>query len=244
MRRPPCPPILGEEVGEGFSWFSPAHERDALPVSQSSPRIGGQGGRILMLVTEPHQNLNAIVSEAVAGGVDIVQWRDKSAGASALPSTLRQAAWPARVIANAPGEIAARLGVDGRHLPESCSETVEDTRRTLCKNALVGRSAHCLETAVAAEGEGADYVVVGTIFASRSHPDLTPAGLDFLRAVCQAVSIPVIAIGGILPENVADCLSAGAAGVAVLSPIMLADNPRAATAAYRAALDEADGKKH
>ena len=190
-----------------------------------------------MLVTEPHPHLEAIVSQAVAGGVDIVQWRDKNADMRRLPSTLRQAAWPAIVIANAPPEIAARLGLDGRHLPESSGETVSEAREALCPSARVGRSAHSVAAAMAAEQEGADYVIAGTIFASRSHPDQAPAGLGFLAELCAAVSIPVIAIGGIRPENVAECLRVGASGVAVLSPIMLADDPCAAAAEYRAALD-------
>ncbi|WP_165864552.1 thiamine phosphate synthase [Capsulimonas corticalis] len=192
-----------------------------------------------MLVTEPHPHLEIIVSQAVMGGVDIVQWRDKDAGARPLPSMLRQAAWPALLIANAPAEIAARLGVDGRHLPEQSAVTVAEAREALCPSARVGRSAHSIAAAVAAQAEGADYVIAGTIFASRSHPEIAPAGLEFLREVCEAVSIPVIAIGGVLSERVADCLGAGAAGVAVLSPILLAADPCAAATEYRLALDQA-----
>ena len=188
-----------------------------------------------MLVTAPHPDLLQIVSQAVAGGVDIVQWRDKSP--ETLPTTLRQAAWPARIVANAPGELAARLGLDGRHLPEFCDVTADEARTALHENALIGRSVHCINAAIAAEREGVDYVIAGTIFASRSHPDLPPAGLGFLQEVCRAVSIPVIAIGGILPENAADCLRAGASGIAVLSPIMFAEDPCAATAQYRSVLN-------
>jgi len=101
----------------------------------------------------------------------------------------------------------------------------------------VGRSVHSVEAASEAAAQGADYLVAGTIFASQSHPDRSPAGLGFLRDVCAAVSLPILAIGGVTPQNLKLCLEIGAAGVAVLSPIMRATDPQAAAQTYRAALD-------
>lgn len=127
-------------------------------------------------------------------------------------------------------------GIHGVHLPEG-RLTVEATRRILSPGDLVGRSVHSVDAACEAAAQGVDYLVAGTIFASQSHPDRPPAGLGFLRDVCAAAPVPVLAIGGVTPQNLKLCLEAGAAGVAVLSPIMRATDPKAAAQAYRVALD-------
>lgn len=127
-------------------------------------------------------------------------------------------------------------GAHGVHLPEE-RLTVEATRRVLSPEDLVGRSVHSVDAAREAAAQGADYLVAGTIFASQSHPDREPTGLGFLRDVCAAANLPVLAIGGVTPQNLELCLEAGAAGVAVLSPIMRATDPQAAAQAYRGALD-------
>ena len=142
----------------------------------------------------------------------------------------------ALLLVNGEPEIARGIGADGVHLPET-GYSVEAVRRLLGADALVGRSVHSVESARRAADEGADYLVAGTIFASGSHPDQPGAGLEYLRAVCAAVPLPVIAIGGITPQRVKECRAAGAAGVAVLSPVMRADDPRAAAQAFRRELN-------
>jgi len=191
-----------------------------------------------MLVTEPSPRLPQIVSEAVAGGVDIVQWRDKTTPQEELHRQVRMvkdAASPALLIVNGPPALAR---ADGRHLAGS-DASVRFLRHRCGYWKLIGRSVHAVHEAQEAAEVGADYLVAGTIFASQSHPDVAPAGLGFLREVCAAVSIPVLAIGGVTPEKVSECIDAGAAGVAVLSPIMWAENPKSAAQAYRMALDVA-----
>jgi thiamine-phosphate diphosphorylase len=197
----------------------------------------------LMLVTEPLEpaRLLAVIRAAVAGGVDIVQLRDRTA----TPENLREQATVVKqflpqtlVLINGGPGAACDARVDGVHLPEHGGE-IARARQTVGAQRLVGRSVHSRESAQQAQKEGADYVVAGTIYASASHPNSAPAGLEFLRAVCGAVSLPVIAIGGITPDRAADCLRAGAAGVAVLSPIMHANDPCAAARQYRLALDAA-----
>lgn len=196
----------------------------------------------LTLVTEPNPNLLSIVKEAVAGGVDLVQLREK-------PPFSREAfnvAWDisevtlgrALLIINGCVGLVRKVGADGFHLPEVSLFSVTGTR-LLTGQGLVGRSVHLVEQAKQAVEEGIDYLVAGMIFASHNSPDAAPQGLDFLREVCTAVSIPVLAIGGVTPENTAECIAAGAAGVAVLSPIMRASNPRAVAQSYRSALDAA-----
>lgn len=192
-----------------------------------------------MLVTEPMERLKEIVDAAVAGGVNGVQLRDRSASAADLLETAERLkktiAGRALLVVNGSIEAVARARAEGVHLPEA-TRSVAEARRILGDDAIVGRSIHSVDEACVAEREGADYVVAGTIFASRSHPDEAPAGIDFLRAVCESVSIPVIAIGGVTPENAGDCIAAGAAGVAVLSPIMLAADPCRVARKYARAL--------
>lgn len=196
----------------------------------------------LMLVTEPSPRLPQIAGEAVGGGVNVVQLRDKRIAAHGLRLTFKALGQSLRagtvVIVNADWQRAVAFGARHIHLPEK-SVPPGVVRHHIGSGALVGKSAHSVEAALKAAELGADYVIAGTVFASPSHPDTEPLGLDFLRDVCAAVAIPVLAIGGVTPENTADCLRAGAAGVAVLSPIMRAADPKAAAQQYRAALDAA-----
>lgn len=195
-----------------------------------------------MLVTEPSPRLPQVAGEAVGGGVNVVHLRDKRAAAHGLRLTFKGLGQSLRtgtiVVVNADWQRAVAFGARHIHLPEQAAP-VGVVRHHLGNGALVGKSAHSLEAALKAAAQGADYVVAGTVFASQSHPDTEPQGLDFLREVCTAVSIPVLAIGGVTPDNLGACIEAGAAGVAVLSPIMRAADPKAVAQRYRAALDAA-----
>jgi thiamine monophosphate synthase len=81
---------------------------------------------------------------------------------------------------------------------------------------LIGRSVHSLQSAVDAERDGADFVIFGPVWPSESHSGTPPQGLEALAAVARAVHIPVIAIGGVTEERIADCEAAGAAGYAAI----------------------------
>lgn len=100
----------------------------------------------------------------------------------------------------------------------------------------VGCSVHSVEEAILAEKHGADYLLYGHVFESRSKPGVRPRGLDALKQVAQNVSIPVIAIGGIKPENTAEVIRCGASGIAVLSGVLLANDPVNQAILYRDAL--------
>lgn len=197
----------------------------------------------LMLVTEPMERarLIDIVCRAAAGGVNMVQVRDKTLPPEELAVTaalLKRRLPEIQVLVNS-GPAAAQIGEsDGIHLPEQ-GRTIAAARGLTGPRRLIGRSVHSAAAAQKAAAEGADYLIAGTIFASRSHPDIEPAGLEFLRAVCAAARVPVLAIGGITPENAADCLQAGAAGVAVLSAILYANDPEGAARRYRHSLNTA-----
>ena len=140
-----------------------------------------------MLVTEPSARLPEIVAEAVAGGVDIVQLRDRVSAPDCMhemATTLRPLTSCLLVNCALP-TLARSAGADGIHLPESGPD-IALTRREFGRATLVGRSVHSVDAARQAAADGADYLVAGTIFASPSHPTLAPAGLDFLREVWAA----------------------------------------------------------
>ena len=196
----------------------------------------------LMLVTEPGECTRFVttVQAAVAGGVNAVQLRDKTGTIQQLLETaavLKASLPDILMLVNGWQGVDCFESFDGVHLPEHSGSLVQ-TRLAVGTHRLIGRSVHSLTSAVEAENQGADYLVAGTIFGSVSHPDVSPAGLEFLRRICTEVSLPVIAIGGITLENVAGCVQAGAAGVAVLSPLMRADDTYNLARQYRSALEQ------
>ena len=133
----------------------------------------------------------------------------------------------APLIINGNWETAVGLGARRIHLPEKSLPA--GVVRHRIGGAVHHRQVRPFGFASAPKGprkQGVDYLIAGTIFASPSHPDIAHQGLDFLRAVCAAVTIPVLAIGGVTPENAGECLAAGAAGVAVLSALMRAADPQ------------------
>ena len=93
---------------------------------------------------------------------------------------------------------------------------------------LIGRSVHSEVGAVDAECQGADYLVLGTVFETTSHPDGRVGGVDLVREVTASVGIPVLGIGGISAANAASVMKAGASGVAVITAVTMSDDPRLA----------------
>lgn len=185
----------------------------------------------------------AIVVEAARGGLGAVQLREKDLDERAL----RDEAAALLAVLGAPpllvnGSVAAAraVGAGGVHLPEGAG-SVAAARAALGPRALLGRSVHDLAGARAAAAEGADYLILGTIFATASKPGRAPAGLDLVRAVAGAVPVPLIAIGGITEANAAATLAAGAWGLAVMSGILCAPDPADAVRRLRATIEAADG---
>lgn len=130
---------------------------------------------------------------------------------------------------NSRPQLAADLKIGGVHLSEHMSYVNADDPPSLWK---VGRSVHSIEQALQAQSEGIDYLFYGHIYSTNSKPDLIPQGLDQLEKLCHAVSIPVIAIGGIQPSHCQDIHQAGARGVAVMSGIFEAEHPQHACQLY------------
>ena len=204
----------------------------------------------LVLVTDSARlrgrSLEDVVREVAAGGVGVVQLREKSLSHDArvaLGERVRDAiAGRALFFVNGDADAAIGLRADGVHLPED-GAAIADVRARVGPDVLISRAVHSVDAAVRAEAEGADMVQFGTVFETASKPGRAPIGSDGVRAVYAAVRIPVIAIGGITAANAGDLIAAGASGVAVIGAIFDDDEPRASAAALRAAIDAAVASK-
>lgn len=201
------------------------------------------GGRLgqppfLMLVTDRKRSrlpLTEAVARAAVGGVDLVQVREKDLPAAELfrlVLDIRKVAGRVRLLVNDRVDVALAAGADGVHLPEN-GLPPGVARRLLGPEPVLGRSAHGpadLETG------GLDYLLVGTIFPSPSHPGLAAAGPRIIREFAARSPVPVLGIGGITAANCGEVIAAGAAGVAVISAILDADDPEAAARELKAAM--------
>lgn len=135
-----------------------------------------------------------------------------------------------KIIVNKRTDLAHGMEIGGVQLPY---ESIHIQKMRDVKHLRIGCSVHSVKEAIDAERQGVNHLIYGHIFASNSKPGLAPRGLKKLREVSQSTSIPVIAIGGITPENTRDVLETGASGIAVLSGILLADDPLQAVRRYR-----------
>lgn len=181
--------------------------------------------------------LVAAVAEAVEGGVNAVQLREKDlpeAELLLLARRLREVtAGRALLLVNGPLEVALQAEADGVHLPERAPAQGGGPE----PHVIVGRSVHSVDGAVRAEKAGADYLVVGPVFETASHPAAQAGGLEIIRKVVSVARVPVLGIGGITSKNAADVMRAGASGVAVISAILGADSPGVAACGLRDAVD-------
>jgi thiamine-phosphate pyrophosphorylase len=198
----------------------------------------------LHLVTEPRRGAEELVrsiQQAVDGGVDWVQLRDKSASAASLFAQARQIASlahanNARLAINDRLDVALAAHADGVHLAGQ-SLPVAEVRTVASGRLTIGRSVHSLDEAVQAADAGADYVTFGHVFPTSTHPGLPPRGLEELATIVNSVNVPVLAIGGITVGNLDDVLQTGCAGVAVISAILSDPDPCRAARQMREALD-------
>lgn len=177
------------------------------------------------------------VAEAVEGGVNAVQLREKDLPeAELLPLARRLREVTARralLLVNGPLEVALEAEADGVHLPEHAPAQGGGPD----PHVIVGRSVHSVDAAGRAEREGAGYLVVGPVFETASHPEAQAGGLEIIRKVVSATRVPVLGIGGITSKNAADVMRAGASGVAVISAILGAEFPGVAASELRDAVD-------
>lgn len=185
--------------------------------------------------------VEARVVAAMAGGVDWVQLREKSAAAGdlyALSGRVRARARDAGlgVIVNDRVDVAVAASAQGVHLSRR-GLPVPAARSVLGTGRLIGVSVHSVEEAIQAVRAGADYVTYGNVYATGTHPGRPGRGVDALRQVVEAVEVPVLAIGGVDVANLDPILRTGCAGIAVISAILRRDDAATAAAALRRALD-------
>ena len=173
------------------------------------------------------------IEDAIDGGATMVQLREKHldeasflAEAEAFVSLCRRKG--AISIINDNVEIAVKTGADGVHVGQSDLEAGR-VRALLGPDKLIGVSAHNVEEALAAQAAGADYLGTGAAFVTGTKTDAKPISKDTIRAICAAVDIPVVAIGGINASNIEKLSGSGVDGVAVVSAIFAQPDPGAAT---------------
>jgi thiamine-phosphate pyrophosphorylase len=202
----------------------------------------------LYLVTDPElargRSLVEIVAAAVTGGVMLVQLRDKRADGRALleqTRALKALLDPLGIplIVNDRIDVALAAGAAGCHVGQS-DLPAEDARAILGPDAILGLSIDALDQARAADPEHVDYVAHGPFAATGTKPDAgAPVGAPGIAAVRKLTALPLIAIGGIGAGNAADAIRAGADGIAVVSAIVAAPDPEAASGELRSIVEEA-----
>lgn len=163
------------------------------------------------------------VKKALDGGATFVQLREKKldredflAEAKEIQKLCKEYGVP--FVINDEVSIAKDIDADGVHVGQSDMEAM-DVRKILGPDKILGVSAQTVEQAIIAEKHGADYLGVGAVFTTGSKDDADDVSHETLKAICEAVSIPVIAIGGITKDNVAELAGSGICGVAVISAI-------------------------
>lgn len=182
---------------------------------------------LLYAVTDRHwlgeRTLYDVVRESLEGGVTFLQLREKDLDdgnfyqeAVELQALAREYGVP--FVVNDNVDIAVRMDADGVHVGQSDMEA-GDVRALIGPDKILGVSAQTVEQAVLAEKRGADYLGVGAVFPTGSKDDADDVSYETLKAICKAVSIPVVAIGGITAENTPELAGSGICGIAVISAI-------------------------
>lgn len=183
-----------------------------------------------------------VVAQSAAGGVNMVQLREKDMPAGELFDLCQRVrvitSGKALLIVNDRVDVAIACEADGVQLGEDAL-TVTAARQIAGDKLIIGRSVHSLEGAIEAQKAGADFLIAGTIFPSQSHPGSVPAGLQFLRALQQKIMIPCLAIGGVTRDNLASVVEAGAWGAAIVGAIGTSPRPKDAAKELRSILEKA-----
>ena len=188
------------------------------------------------------ETLYSQVEEALKGGATFIQLREKKLDegsfleeAKEIQKLCRQYQVP--FVINDNVDIAARIDADGVHVGQSDMEAL-DVRKKLGPDKIIGVSAQTVEQALRAQEHGADYLGVGAVFPTGSKEDATEVSHETLKAICDAVDIPVIAIGGINSGNVSELRGTGICGVAVISAIFAKKDICAAAAELKKRVKE------
>lgn len=192
---------------------------------------------LLYAVTDCHwlkdETLENQVEKALQGGATFLQLREKSldddiflAEAKKIQKLCKKYQVP--FVINDNVDIALAIDAVGVHVGQSDMEAL-DVRKRLGPDKIIGVSAQNVQQALLAQKHGADYLGVGAVFPTGSKDDAEDVSFETLKAICQAVDIPVIAIGGITKENVSELKGSGICGIAVISAIFAQKDIKAAT---------------
>ncbi|EDP27708.1 thiamine phosphate synthase [Coprococcus eutactus] len=201
---------------------------------------------MLYAVTDRHwlgdETLYDQVKKALDGGATFVQLREKKLDredflAEALEIQKLCKKYGVPFVINDEVSIAKDIDADGVHVGQSDMEAM-DVRKVLGPDKILGVSAQTVEQAIIAEKHGADYLGVGAVFATGSKDDADDVSHETLKAICEAVSIPVIAIGGITKDNVSELAGSGICGVAVISAIFGQNDIKKATEDLKASVEK------
>lgn len=191
---------------------------------------------------KPGETLTEVVETLLKAGVTCVQLREKAAEdafilqeAQELKALCRRYGVP--FLVNDRPDLAQTVGADGVHVGREDTGLTE-ARKQLGANAVLGGSAHTVEEALAAQAAGADYLGCGAVFGSGTKHNVSQMSLETLTAICQAVDIPVVAIGGVNLDNLSLLAGTGIAGVAVISGLFA---PEDKTAAAQGFLQQLEG---
>ena len=201
---------------------------------------------LLYAVTDRHwlgdRTLYDVVRESLDGGVTFLQLREKDLDnehfyeeAVKLQAMAKEYNVP--FVVNDNVDIAVKMNADGVHVGQHDMEA-GDVRALIGPDKILGVSAQTVEQALLAEKRGADYLGVGAVFPTGSKDDADDVSYDTLKAICEAVSIPVVAIGGITKENTHELAGSGICGIAVISAIYGQPNIFEATTALKKVTEE------
>ncbi len=185
---------------------------------------------------KPGETLAEVVETLLKAGVTCVQLREKGAEDALILQEARELKalchrYGVPFLVNDRPDLAQAVGADGVHVGQEDTGLTE-ARNLLGPNALLGGSAHTVEEALAAQAAGADYLGCGAVFGSGTKHNVSQMPLETLTAICQAVDIPVVAIGGVSLDNLPLLADTGIAGVAVISGLFAADDKTEAAQAF------------
>lgn len=193
------------------------------------------------------QSLYEQISAALCGGATCVQLREKAlsdeaflAEARLIGSLCKSRGVP--FIINDNIDVAQKCGADGIHIGQEDMPLIK-ARRKCGSDMIIGVSVHSVEEAIRAEADGADYLGIGAVFPTSTKDDAQLLELDTLRAICAAIDIPTVAIGGICRSNIAKLAGTGVDGIALVSAIFSADDIEAECRLLRRLSEEAVGIK-
>ena len=189
-----------------------------------------------------NRTLGQVVEEAINGGATFIQLREKNTGyevfkyqALEIQKLCRQKNIP--FVINDNVNLAIDIDADGVHVGQE-DMRASDVRKIIGPNKILGVSVRTREEAVLAERNGADYLGAGAVFHTGSKSDAVDISHDELEKICEAVKIPVVAIGGINSTNIHELANSGIAGVAVISAIFASENIFLASKELRKLSDE------